>query len=116
MQRERDKNEPSKNFIEIPCKTFGDYVQMKILVTGANGFIGKALCKKLRNQQHDVIAAVRRRCNISNVTILENEYSWEKALMNQDIVIHTAGLSQVRKDTEIDPLEVYRSVNVQKTF
>ena len=88
---------------------------MKILVTGANGFIGKALCKKLRNQQHDVIAAVRRRCNISNVTILENEYSWEKALMNQDIVIHTAGLSQVRKDTEIDPLEVYRSVNVQKT-
>ena len=88
---------------------------MKILVTGANGFIGKALCKKLRNQQHDVIAAVRRRCNISNVTILENEYSWEKALMNQDILIHTAGLSQVRKDTEIDPLEVYRSVNVQKT-
>ena len=88
---------------------------MKILVTGANGFIGKALCKKLRNQQHNVIAAVRRPCNISNVTILGNEYSWKKAFMHQDIVIHTAALSQIQNDTQIDALEEYRSVNVDKT-
>ena len=34
---------------------------MKILVTGANGFIGRHLCSHLVAQGHTVTAAVRRR-------------------------------------------------------
>ena len=33
---------------------------MKVLVTGASGFIGQALCQHLASQGHDVVAAVRK--------------------------------------------------------
>ena len=29
---------------------------MKVIVTGGTGFLGKRLCKKLKNQNHDVIS------------------------------------------------------------
>lgn len=33
---------------------------MRVLVTGANGFIGHALCRRLcEDEKHDVVAAVR---------------------------------------------------------
>lgn len=73
---------------------------MKILVTGASGFIGHSLSTELRNQQHDVIAAVRRSCGISGETVITGDLSWRKVLTNQDVVIHTAARTHIMNETE----------------
>ena len=88
---------------------------MKILVTGANGFIGHALFSQLRNQQHDVIGAVRRSCDYPDMTVLVDALSWSKALTNQNVVIHTAAHAHVMNETQPDALAVYRAVNVERT-
>ena len=85
---------------------------MKIVVTGANGFIGYALSTQLRNQQHDVISAVRRSCGIPNETIIADDLSSNSALTNQDVVIHTAARAHVMNETKADALAAYRAVNV----
>jgi len=88
---------------------------MKILVTGANGFIGHTLSTQLRNQQHDLIAAVRRSCGISDETVITDDLSWSKVLTNQDVVIHTAARAHVMNESAADALGAYRSVNVAGT-
>lgn len=37
---------------------------MKVIVTGANGFVGKALVEELLNQSHEVMAVVRKKSGI----------------------------------------------------
>lgn len=88
---------------------------MKVLVTGANGFVGHALCNGLRNQGHDVVAAVRRTCNISNTTVITNESAWYKALTGQDTLVHTAARTHVMNERETDALSIYRATNVEGT-
>ena len=40
---------------------------MKFLVTGANGFIGRNLIEKLRDENLEIIGIVKNRNNISNL-------------------------------------------------
>ena len=88
---------------------------MNILVTGANGFVGHALTKQLRDQQYNVISAVRRSCGIPNETIIADDLSWNIALMNQDVVIHTVARAHVMNETKANALAAYRDVNVDGT-
>ena len=50
---------------------------MKIVVTGANSFIGENLCKRLQSEKHDVVAVARKEIalNIPNIQMPLNEYS-----------------------------------------
>lgn len=50
---------------------------MKIVVTGANSFIGENLCKRLQSEKHDVVAVARKEIalNIPNIKMPLNEYS-----------------------------------------
>jgi len=43
---------------------------MKILITGASGFLGTALCKKLISKQHEVVALNSKNCDLTNQTSL----------------------------------------------
>ncbi len=45
---------------------------MRILVTGANGFVGKHLCKVLSDNNTEVMAIVRRTCN--DLTSIADQY------------------------------------------
>jgi nucleoside-diphosphate-sugar epimerase len=45
---------------------------MKVLITGATGFIGKHLCKLLNNQGHEIIALVRPGSDIFEISQLSN--------------------------------------------
>ena len=95
---------------------------MKILVTGATGFIGKALCETLRKGGFDLRAAVRQKnnkmpcdCEIVEIGDIGPQTDWQKALAGIDIVIHLAGQTHILKDTVDNSLTAFRKVNVLGT-
>ena len=95
-----------------------------VLVTGANGFVGNALCKKLAEEDYQVCAAVRKP-QYSNKIISSDEIifsnigfdtSWNAALQDIDYVVHLAARVHVMNDVCKNPLEEYRKVNVNGTL
>lgn len=91
---------------------------MKILVTGANGFIGSALCPYLSGLGHAVVPVVRRPCDLPHAKIikLDEEAEWGPALGGCDCVIHLAGRAHVMRESEPDPLAAFRVANVDATM
>lgn len=88
---------------------------MKILVTGANGFIGRALCAYLSSLGHEIVPAVRRPSNMNGEHVVRNELSWRAALTGCESVVHLAGRAHVMQDHESDPLQAFRAANVVTT-
>jgi nucleoside-diphosphate-sugar epimerase len=93
----------------------------RILVTGAGGFVGRALCAALRQEQFTAIAALRR---IPGGTGLAQEIAvgdlgpdtdWRAALQGVGCVVHLAARTHVLDDRSSDPLAEYRRINVEVT-
>lgn len=98
---------------------------LNILVTGASGFIGLALIKKLNALGFSrVIACSRNKIelqNLKNVTFFccdqEIEYQdWTSVLKNVDVVIHLAARVHMMNEALDDPLAEYRRVNLLGTM
>lgn len=73
---------------------------MKILVTGAAGFIGGALCARLADVAHDVVACSRSRVEQPGIFYVHSpelgpEADWSQALTDIDAVVHLAGLAHI---------------------
>lgn len=95
----------------------------KILVTGANGFVGRFLCTALLDRGHEVRAAVRDNdAIVASISELEpvgdinEDTDWREALVGVDIVIHLAARVHIMSDTVTDSLEEFRRVNVRGTL
>lgn len=95
---------------------------MKVLVTGATGFVGKALCHHLIERGSSVIGAVRTmptaplpNVDYRVVADLSRQTDWEMALSGSDAVVHCAARVHIMSETETDPLAVFRRVNVEGT-
>ncbi len=96
-----------------------------VLVTGANGFVGQALCTEIFRQGWHVKAALRTphqlpsRINsgIKPLTIgqINEKTDWAAALVDVDVVIHLAARVHVMKDTDVDPLAAFLKVNLYGT-
>lgn len=93
-----------------------------LLVTGANGFVGSALCDSLFRHGHSVRGAVRRNdvilnSKISRVTVgeINSQTDWSAALEGIDVLIHLAARVHVMHETSKDPLEEFRRANVHGT-
>lgn len=96
---------------------------MKVLVTGANGFVGQALCRRLcEDEKHEVVAAVRGEAKsitgISHCQVgdIHSQTAWKHALGGVDVVVHLAGRAHVMHDTHIDPLAAYKAINTYGTL
>lgn len=94
---------------------------MKILVTGANGFVGQNLIKALK--QRDVhVVCVGRQLTAPNanaffaVPDFTEQTAWQKPLKGCDLVIHLAARVHVMNDKALNPLEEFRMVNVDGTL
>lgn len=113
---------------------------MKVLVTGANGFVGKVVCAQLLEQGYQVKAVVRqaftrpqwlainKAANIDLsvfnnkenfqlcvIDCIDEQTVWDKHLSDVDVVIHLAARVHVMQETAADPLTQYRMTNVAST-
>jgi nucleoside-diphosphate-sugar epimerase len=90
------------------------------LVTGANGFLGRILCKELGDLGYPFKAACRnsKETSLSNVVEIPNidaKTDWSAALKEVDVVIHLAARVHVMKESSTYPLYEFRKVNVDGT-
>ena len=94
---------------------------MKIILTGASGFIGRRLATALQSKPDvNLTSAVRRTvelpaAHIVEVQGLDANTDWSTALIHQQVVIHAAARAHFMKDEVADPLAEYRRVNVNGT-
>jgi nucleoside-diphosphate-sugar epimerase len=96
---------------------------MKILVTGAAGFVGQALCARLAARGDLVVASVRRGAppsplrEVAYVAVgdLDASTDWQAALAGVEAVIHLAARVHVMHEHAADPLAEFRRVNVAGT-
>lgn len=90
----------------------------KILVTGANGFVGSALCETLHARGVNFIATVRQARHKDQFSVgnLSSTTNWRKALVGCDVVIYLAARVHVMSDKSSNPLAAFRAVNVDATL
>jgi nucleoside-diphosphate-sugar epimerase len=93
----------------------------KVFVTGAGGFIGRALCTRLSEQGVAHVAAVRRLP--SDATLARSHVvalgdfaaaEWDEALAGVDSIVHLAGRAHVQSGRDSDPTP-YIVANVHVT-
>ncbi|MCK5296718.1 MAG: SDR family oxidoreductase [Alphaproteobacteria bacterium] len=92
-----------------------------VLVTGANGFVGKRLCDDLLKAGFDVLGTVRtpetftaiKTCEISDINV---NTDWTEALKGIDCIVHLAARVHVMKESSENPLELFRKVNTDGTI
>ena len=96
---------------------------MGVLVTGADGFIGRALIQSLCDAKKAVVGAVRNpdaQLLLPVPTLpwrdLRAPVDWQRGLENIDAVVHLAARAHVIKDRAHDPITEFRAVNVQPTL
>ncbi len=93
---------------------------MRILVTGANGFVGRHLIEDL-SHSHYVKAVTRRESNEIPakehliVPEIGGSTDWNGMLSDIDVVIHLAARVHVMQETAENPLAQFREVNVNGT-
>ena len=93
-----------------------------VLVTGAGGFVGAALCRRLveagyrvrgsgRSAPANPVPAVEYRINGE----IDRSTDWTAALEGVEAVVHAAARVHVLRERAADPLAAYRRVNTQGT-
>jgi len=95
---------------------------MKVLTTGASGFIGNAMCSWLVAQGLDTVGTVRKlpthvlpNVDYRIVGDLDVNTDWCAALAGVEGIIHCAARVHVMHETADDPLMAFRSANVAGT-
>ena len=94
----------------------------QLLITGATGFVGKAVCERAVRHGSAVNGALRMRVEVPScidsfvVGEINVATDWGSALRDVNAVVHLAARVHVMHDTAADPLTAFRSVNVDGTL
>ncbi len=95
--------------------------QQRLIVTGANGFVGRTFCAGAATRGFVVCGITRSRCDLSSgcesfvVDRIDDSTDWRDALAGAKVVLHLAARVHVMADTAENPLAEFRRVNVQGT-
>lgn len=97
---------------------------MKLLMTGATGFVGASLIQRLLQENFRLVAAVmdgeatgHLPTSVERVIVqpLSESSDYTNALQQVDVVIHLAARVHIMQDTATDPLQEFRRVNLHGT-
>ena len=95
-----------------------------VLVTGANGFVGRPLCRVLQEAGFQVCGAVRRADSAETLSDMIDcralgelgpETDWTQVLNGVDAVVHLAARVHVMCETANDPLAAFLRINALGT-
>ena len=78
----------------------------KILITGASGFVGSALCNTLEAANYSVIRSSQRL----------SEADWSQNLVGVETLVHLAARVHMMHDNAADPLAEFRAINLAGTI
>ena len=93
----------------------------KVLITGANGFVGRALCARGTSCDLVIKGAMRSAqtlpANVESVLIatIDGNTDWRDALQGINVIVHLAARVHIMHDHANDPLQEFRKVNVDGT-
>ena len=93
-----------------------------MLVTGANGFVGRALCAEAVSRGM-AVRGITRASDYLPISVekfavdsIDGNTDWQDVLMGCEVVVHLAARVHVVAYTSANPLEAFRRVNVQGTL
>jgi len=94
----------------------------KVLITGASGFIGKALCRDLAHE-HEVIAVTRQPhsallkngITVHSIQDVFDSNQWKSLLKGVDVVVHLIGKAHDLSTEDKKTIEEYYRINVELT-
>lgn len=95
---------------------------MTVLITGASGFVGRALCARMVALGTRVRGASRSLTELPSgvescaAGDIHATTDWGEALAGVSVVIHPAARVHIMRDSAADPLAEFRSVNVAGTL
>ena len=96
----------------------------RMLVTGAGGFIGQAVCADLKSRGHHVLGALRKRdaprespgVDYVGMGDMDELTDWSCVVDDIDCVVHLAARVHLMNDTAREPLAEFRRFNVDLTM
>lgn len=95
---------------------------MKVLLTGASGFLGKRLAGELFRQDIFSLCCASRRSGSAAagkefvIEGLDSTTDWTRAVAGQDVVVHAAAMAHSKTGDDRALLARYRAVNVDGTL
>ncbi|MES2400038.1 MAG: NAD-dependent epimerase/dehydratase family protein [Pseudomonadota bacterium] len=109
-----------------PVTTAGVYADSvrTVMVTGANGFIGKAVCADLPLRGYRVLGVVRHNTRTDlphgtecvSMKEINEDTLWSDVLTGVDSIVHLAARVHLMHETAADPLTEFRRTNVTLTL
>lgn len=100
----------------------------RVLVTGASGFVGRAVCSALISSGYSIVVAGRTKSTLAQLQQIGGKdipavevgdisalTDWTQALEEVDAVIHLAARVHMMKDCATNPLAEFHKVNVEGT-
>lgn len=102
------------------AELYEDYY-LRMLITGATGFVGQVLCAQALQHGLAVRGALRKLVELPGsielvvVGEINGATDWSIALRDVDVVIHLAARVHVMQEKAENPLEAFRNVNVAGT-
>lgn len=95
---------------------------MRVLITGATGFIGRTLSNEMLKQGFDLTITARKECDFPNnvkkfiIRDLSDQINWIPILKNIDCVIHLAAKAHVTNSNKILTLDNFYKINTKATI
>jgi len=99
----------------------GDLSHPCVMITGANGFVGQALCSESIRRGFRIKCATRSIVKLPSnieamvVGIIDGGTEWSDSLLGVDVVIHLAARVHVMNEAAADPLAEFSRINLHGT-